>query len=223
MKLIFEVESLKEATPATVSRAGILYINTSDLNLETIVTSWIEKRENQQEKAQMTILFEKFGPIFLKKRWGTITPVPSISKVQQLCILLDALFVPSNFPADSPPEQFENFFVFAIIWAFGSALLVDGQSDFRQEFSNFFKKQFDHIAEKIGKKTTVFDVWVDPSTGQFVPWDMKIPKFELDTEVPLKTCLVHNSVTVSLGYFLDIMINYKYPCMGQAGSGKLCW
>ena len=222
MKLIFEVESLKEATPATVSRAGILYINTSDLNLETIVTSWIEKRENQQEKAQMTILFEKFGPIFLKKRWGTITPVPSISKVQQLCILLDALFVPSNFPADSPPEQFENFFVFAIIWAFGSALLVDGQSDFRQEFSNFFKKQFDHIAEKIGKKTTVFDVWVDPSTGQFVPWDMKIPKFELDTEVPLKTCLVHNSVTVSLGYFLDIMIKYKYPCMfvGQAGSGK---
>ena len=136
---------------------------------ETWMKHWLEeKRENQQEKAQTTILCEKFGLIILKKRWGTVTPVPNISKVQQLCFLLDALFVPSNFWADSPLEQFENFFVFTIIWTFGSALLVDGKGDFRQHFSNLFNKQFDQIAERIGKKTTVYDVWVDPSTCQFV-------------------------------------------------------
>ena len=220
MKLLFEVESLKEATPATVSRAGILYINTSDFSWESIVTSWIEKRDNSQERASMQVLFDKYVTIMIKKRWKTITPIPSISQVKQLCVLLDALLVPSNFPADAPTEQFDNFFVFAVIWAFGSAIQVDGQSDFRTEFSNYFKKQFEHIA--IDKRTSVFDIWVDPSTGQFVPWKQNIPSFELDSDIPLKTCLVHNVVTVSLGYFLDIMIKHKYPCMlvGPAGSGK---
>lgn len=31
MRLLFEISHLKTATPATVSRAGILYINASDL------------------------------------------------------------------------------------------------------------------------------------------------------------------------------------------------
>ena len=70
MKLLFEISSLKFATPATVSRAGILYINsggplltlttsTGDLGWNTFVTSWVEKRENSNEKAQLTMLFDK--------------------------------------------------------------------------------------------------------------------------------------------------------------------
>ena len=220
MKLLFEVETLKEATPATVSRAGILYINSSDFSWQTIITSWVEKRENQQEKAAMTVAFEKYVNVLITKKWRTVTPVPSISFVQQLCVLLEALFIPTNFPADSPAEHFDNLFAFAVVWAFGSAIMVDGQSDFRTEFSNFFKKYFDQL--QFDKDMTVFDVWVNPSTGMFVPWEERIPKFELDPDIPLKTVLVHNSVTVCLGYFLDIMMKSRYPCMfvGQAGTGK---
>lgn len=33
---------------------------------------------------------------------------------------------------------------------------------------------------------TVFDYYIDPETKQFTPWTEKIPKFELDSDIPLQ-------------------------------------
>jgi dynein heavy chain len=44
MRLIFEVADLKEATPATVSRAGIMYINQGDVGWKPFLDSWVESR-----------------------------------------------------------------------------------------------------------------------------------------------------------------------------------
>jgi dynein heavy chain len=41
MRLIFEIASLRTATPATVSRAGILYINPQDLGWNPYVSNKI--------------------------------------------------------------------------------------------------------------------------------------------------------------------------------------
>ena len=45
MRMVFEINSLKNATPATVSRAGILYINETDIGWRPFVESWMQKRE----------------------------------------------------------------------------------------------------------------------------------------------------------------------------------
>lgn len=66
MRLVFEIGHLRAATPATVSRAGILYINQADLGWNPFVTSWIDTREVQSEKANLIILFEKYVPICLE-------------------------------------------------------------------------------------------------------------------------------------------------------------
>ena len=66
MRLVFEIGHLKAATPATVSRAGILYINQADLGWNPFVTSWIDTREVQSEKANLIILFEKYVPTCLE-------------------------------------------------------------------------------------------------------------------------------------------------------------
>ena len=58
--------------------------------------------------------------------------------------------VPSNIPLDSPKveifftlaregdymiqELYESYFVFALVWAYGSCLFNDGQTDYRAEF-----------------------------------------------------------------------------------------
>ena len=79
MRLLFEISNLRTATPATVSRAGILYLNPADLGWNPVCTSWIETREIQSEKANMIILFEKYIPACLeamRTRFKTITPIP---------------------------------------------------------------------------------------------------------------------------------------------------
>jgi hypothetical protein len=45
MRMVFEINSLKNATPATVSRAGILYINESDVGWRPFVESWLHNRD----------------------------------------------------------------------------------------------------------------------------------------------------------------------------------
>lgn len=41
---------------------GILYINPGDLGWNPPVSSWIDRREIQSERANLTILFDKYLP-----------------------------------------------------------------------------------------------------------------------------------------------------------------
>ncbi|XP_049749389.1 dynein axonemal heavy chain 11 isoform X2 [Elephas maximus indicus] len=128
MRLLFEIHHLRTATPATVSRAGILYVNPQDLGWNPYVASWIDRRRHQSEKANLTILFDKYVPACLDKlrtSFKTITSIPENSMVQTICVLLECLLTPENVPSDSPKEVYEVYFVFACIWAFGGTLLRD--------------------------------------------------------------------------------------------------
>jgi len=45
MRLLFEISNLKYATPATVSRAGVLFINNTDIGWKPYFDSWIERHK----------------------------------------------------------------------------------------------------------------------------------------------------------------------------------
>ncbi|NXH39972.1 DYH17 protein, partial [Dicaeum eximium] len=228
MRLIFEISHLRTATPATVSRAGILYINPTDLGWSPIVTSWIETRTEKSEKAALTILFDKYLPPCLEKlRSGfkTITPVPEVTAIQTVLSLLECFLTPKAVPPDSPREQYELFFVFACVWAFGGALFQDQLVDHRQQFSKWWLAEFKTI--KFPNQGTVFDYYIHPKTKTFNPWDERVPDFELDPDVPLQAAVVHTTETIRLRYFMDLLMEKQQPVMlvGNAGTGKsvLMW
>jgi len=64
MKMIFEIRDLRFATPATVSRAGILFISdTAGSQWRSVVTSWIKKvKYSEDTKTQLQQLFDKYVP-----------------------------------------------------------------------------------------------------------------------------------------------------------------
>ncbi|NWV92100.1 DYH17 protein, partial [Machaerirhynchus nigripectus] len=228
MRLIFEISHLRTATPATVSRAGILYINPADLGWNPIVASWIETRTVKSEKAALMILFDKYLPPCLEKlksAFKTITPVPEVTAIQTVLSLLECFLTPKNVPPDSPREQYELFFVFACTWAFGGALFQDQLVDHRQQFSKWWLTEFKTI--KFPNQGTIFDYYIDPKTKKFNPWDEKVPEFELDPDVPLQAAMVHTTETIRLRYFLDLLMEKQRPVMlvGNAGTGKsvLMW
>lgn len=128
MRLLFEISNLRSATPATVSRAGILYLNPTDLGWNPYVASWIDTRDSSTEKAALLVLFEKYVPICLealKTKFKIITPIPEITHIQMLCTLLDCLVTPENCPPETTRDVYETYFVFACLWAFGSATFQD--------------------------------------------------------------------------------------------------
>uniref|UniRef100_A0A8D3BSR6 AAA+ ATPase domain-containing protein n=1 Tax=Scophthalmus maximus TaxID=52904 RepID=A0A8D3BSR6_SCOMX len=223
MRLLFEISHLKAATPATVSRAGILYVNPQDLGWSSYVTSWIDTRQAQSERANLTILFDKYVPYCLEQvrcNLKTITTIPENSMVQTLCSLLDCLLTEDNTPADSPRELYEIYFVFACVWAFGGALFQDHLNDYRAEFSRWWSKEM--RAVKFPSQGTVFDYFIDSETKKFTLWSEKMMPFELEPDVPLQTVLVHTPETICLTYFMDLLLQRGKPIMlvGNAGVGK---
>ncbi|XP_019398323.1 PREDICTED: dynein heavy chain 17, axonemal [Crocodylus porosus] len=223
MRLLFEISHLRTATPATVSRAGILYINPADLGWNPVVNSWIEKRTVQSEKANLMILFDKYLPTCLEKlKFGfkKITPVPEVTVIQTLLYLLECLLTRANAPPDSPKELYELYFVFACFWAFGGAMFQDQLVDYRVEFSRWWVNEFKTI--KFPSQGTIFDYFIDPDTKKFLPWTERVPKFELDPEVPLQASMVHTTETIRIRYFMDLLMARKWPVMlvGNAGTGK---
>ncbi|XP_045053259.2 dynein axonemal heavy chain 11 isoform X2 [Desmodus rotundus] len=223
MRLLFEIHHLGTATPATVSRAGVLYVNPQDLGWNPYVASWIDRRQHQSEKANLTILFDKYVPACLEKlrtSFKTITSIPENSLVQTVCALLECLLTPENVPSDSPKEVYEVYFVFACIWAFGGALLQDQLSACQAEFSRWWQKEMKAV--KFPSQGTVFDYYLDPHTRKFLPWTDKIPKFMMDPDLPLQRVLVHTAETTRLRYFTQLLLGRGQPLMlvGHAGVGK---
>ncbi len=59
----FQVQDLRNASPATVSRAGIIFVSSSDLGTEPIVQAWLASRR-EDESAILRALYAKYilGP-----------------------------------------------------------------------------------------------------------------------------------------------------------------
>ncbi|XP_077280961.1 dynein beta chain, ciliary [Temnothorax americanus] len=222
MRLLFEISNLRTATPATVSRAGILYINPQDLGWSPFITSWIETRDHS-ERANLSILFEKYIPPLLevtKAKFKKIAPLPEICHLEMLCHLLDCFLTKENVPLDCPKEWHELYFAFACIWAFGSAMFQDQLIDWRKEFSKWWQNEFKTV--KFPSGGTVFSYFVEPETKKLIPWTEKVVSFELDSDIPLQSALVPTGETVRLRFFMDLLIKKRVPIMlvGGAGSGK---
>ncbi|KAM6104169.1 LOW QUALITY PROTEIN: dynein axonemal heavy chain 11 [Theristicus caerulescens] len=194
MRLLFKVRHLRAATPATVSRAGILCLNAQDTGWNLYAASWIEARRYQSEKAN--VLFDKYVPPYLEQlrtRFKTVTPIPENSMVQTLCSLLDCLLTPENVPMDCPREVYEMYFVFACIWAFGGALSQD------------------HVAPAWLRGSSV-----SRSGVLMFCWCFFFFPFQF------QAIFVHTSETARLKYFFYLLLTEGKPVMlvGSAGVGK---
>jgi len=249
MRMMFEISNLDNATPATVSRAGILFINAKDVGSKPFLDSWIERRENDKEKSSLLALFNKYTtPEFLHEmlQFARIIPVSEVNMIRTLCYLLEGLLgrisdakkkkvgAPhaAGAPADavagaadlSPAvekELFEANFVYACIWAFGGATLVDKAADHRKEFSDWWRRVFTTI--KFPKEGHVFDYFPDPKTGKMVPWAGVLPQWHAPDDAYLVTkVFVPTLETVRQHSLLDLMVERRRQVLlvGSAGTGK---
>ena len=58
-KLVFEVENLNNASPATVSRCGQVFISESDLGCDPVIEGYAKSRKND-EGEKLRVLFKKY-------------------------------------------------------------------------------------------------------------------------------------------------------------------
>lgn len=71
-------------SPATVSRGGVIYINTEDVGWKPVVDSWIEKLEAAEYRPLLTTLFTRYVDVTLdycRRNFKTVVPLPAVNQV----------------------------------------------------------------------------------------------------------------------------------------------
>eukprot|EP01032_Pedospumella_encystans_P015170 gene15170-17374_t len=229
MRMVFEIRDLKYATPATVSRAGILYISTDGgSQWRSIIGSWVRSRKEEllEDTDRETIhgMFEKYMPATLKyfaMELQGVVPCNDISISVSVLRLLDTILTRAIV---IDPTAFEIAFVFCLIWGFGCVLTIsDDGTDHRKNFSEWFRAKFKSV--KIPSRDTIFDYWLDPKTSKFESWKSS-PAFrdiEFDSTVMnMSEVTVPTAETASVSYWLDLLVKGGFHAMlaGPAGTGK---
>ena len=234
MRLIFEISHLRNASPATVSRAGVLYINESDVGWAPYVQSWCDKMSDDHahidHKATATLesLFSSYVPVVLealrKNKWAHITPLADISMVMSLCTLLEGMLTKENVPQGSEKESYDAYFQFGCVWAFGGALGSDKANDFRRIFSDWWHAEWSKSPFKFPDEGLVYDYTIEGEAKKAVHWREHIPGYTHagGEQASFASIVVPTMDTTRLTFLIELLAARRKPVMlvGNAGSAK---
>lgn len=222
MRLIFEIRNLKFATPATVSRAGILFI--SDFNgyqWRAYVQSWIAKMNyDKDRKQELQTYFNTYVEEALphiRRNFKYLIPVVEISMVVSLCKLLESILKTQEV------KGLAYVFVFCTVWCLGGGFDEKDGKQYRKEFSNWWKDKFK--APRFPTKGSVFDYYVDIEKSTFEEWS-KLNTVDVSSSIDTSKSIAQYTVptqdTIAVQFLMKkfLQVNHSPLLIGQAGCGK---
>eukprot|EP00439_Symbiodinium_sp_Y106_P030511 s2781_g3.t1 len=220
VRLLFEVADLSQASPATVSRAGMVYFDPPDLGWEPYFTSWVQKFVPANRQADVSALAEKWIPKCLKMR----------KSCQELAPIVDANAVMSL------TRLYETFAPKIDVEAFGESLgEITSRPAFDQcvrEIENFFPAShpiydysfnFDKADWQTGRPTGPEDVQLaakqKPGRSKCKTFD-KLPRDDQDT--PFHRIIVPTTDTIRNMFILNSLNGKHFHSLlvGATGTGK---
>ncbi|XP_029296329.1 dynein heavy chain 10, axonemal [Cottoperca gobio] len=234
--LLFEVGDLQYASPATVSRCGMVFVDPKNLRYTPYWQRWVNDRTDGEQKV-LNQLFKKYvlssidmiveGIVDGKQdqKLKTVVPQTDLNMVTQLCLTLDALLESDS----SSAEVLECFFLEALYCSLGATLLGSG----RIKFDEFIKKLsclttvHDETAlagpgEIPGYLPTLYDFHFDGTQQKWVPWSSLVTKYIYNPEMKFADILVPTIDTMRASWILEQMVKIKRSVLlvGESGTSK---
>ncbi|KAK3579501.1 hypothetical protein CHS0354_028323 [Potamilus streckersoni] len=182
MNLIFEPADLEQASPATVSRCGMIYLEPHQMGWRPMKTSFMQhdlpKGLSSEELELVNDLFEWLidpSLYFIRKNCKTFLNTTEMHLVQSLMrlylCLMDEIFQSmeqkekTDVAEDSSKEGLSNqqvtmwlqgLFIFSLIWSVGATLAGESRKKFDQFFRNVLSgTDPDHPKPKSIKRITI--------------------------------------------------------------------
>jgi len=133
-KMVFEVENLNNASPATVSRCGIIFVSNTDLFWRPLIRTWCTDRAQDKlysspdETAWCEEFTEKYIVkadlnLILNRDYNYVMSLPEVVRITQLLNLLTALLAPDiEAQKTITKADFEKLWVYCLVWSHGGLL-----------------------------------------------------------------------------------------------------
>ncbi|KAL4470156.1 hypothetical protein ABPG72_009081 [Tetrahymena utriculariae] len=237
LRMVFEVQDLAVASPATVSRCGMVYLCHEDLGWMPYVKTWTQnfinttnkEEASNQGKIYMTKncldgLINMFNNTFdqtsiFTRNFYEPFPTIQIQQANNMCNILQVL-LKTLITSDSDEEilkRINYMYVFSLIWGVCGSV---SQKHY-DTLDIYFKDTFQQL--RFPKCETIFDFTVETNTQKnFVPWEVKPEDFAYSRDTPYFNLLVPTVDTKKITHILEKLIYISKPCLftGDTGVGK---
>ncbi|XP_053325574.1 dynein axonemal heavy chain 12 [Spea bombifrons] len=243
MSLIFEAMDLSQASPATVSRCGMIYLEPLQLGWMPLVKSWLNTvPEALRSKEHLPLLEELFRWLvppalrFLRKQCKELVSSSDSNVVVSLTRLFEMLL----FDAVGEEPTNKNIriwimacFAFSMTWSIGGCC----DSDSRVKFDAFLKEivsgksEGNPVPAAVGKwecplddKGLVYDFMYElKGRGRWVHWNEFIRNANIgDKNTKIQDIIVPTMDTVRYTFLMELCIRHAKPLLfvGPTGTGK---
>eukprot|EP00741_Cyanophora_paradoxa_P015322 tig00000194_g14791.t1 len=236
--MLFEVSDLQYASPATISRCGMVYVDPKNLGYSPFFWKWCNQRQKAEAEV-LQMLFDKYVPRcidylieglidgeYLEKP-KFIIPLTNLNLVRQMCRILDSLLTEEKNISD--PAAIECIFVWAVIWGLGGALSEES----RGKFDAFVKRRSElavieskDVAVGTGQLPagfpTLYEYFFDDKLSLWKPWTSIVQDYEPPADRKFSRILVPTVDTVRNTFLLDMIVRIGKPCLfvGESGTAK---
>uniref|UniRef100_A0A3Q0KRH4 Dynein axonemal heavy chain 7 n=2 Tax=Schistosoma mansoni TaxID=6183 RepID=A0A3Q0KRH4_SCHMA len=245
MSLIFETMDLSQASPATVSRCGMIYMEPLSLGWRPLVRSWINRLPTSlttgDTKDMINSFFEwSLDPCmeFIQSNCRTLVATRQGNLVTSCLGFIDMLIEDVANEEDANENRYlrlwlQTSIVFGIVWGIGGCLDYNS----RQKFDHFLRNLLSGTNEKhplpkeLGQKLDfpfpesglVYDYYYKfKSRGSWRHWNEKNKTDDQVSDRKIREIIVPTMDTARYKFIVDLCMKKHRPLLyvGPTGTGK---
>ena len=233
MRILFEVDNLEQASPATVSRCGMVFLSEETLGWQSFVRTWLatllvkKTSQNQSfisEQIQTTFetLFNATFETFIEMFKNSNKPIDSVafqavqSTLNSLEVLLSEEFGFKPSANDDYKTSYINLsFPLACSWGFAAGL-QDRESE---RFDSLIKKRFPALTFP---PDLLINCFLDPETVELRLFSEQLEKTPVEISYPLWEVVVPTVDTAKLTAIASwhLKLGRNVFLTGATGTGK---
>uniref|UniRef100_A0A8C8RI05 Dynein axonemal heavy chain 5 n=1 Tax=Pelusios castaneus TaxID=367368 RepID=A0A8C8RI05_9SAUR len=220
-KIVFEPHNIDNASPATVSRNGMVFMSSSVLDWRPILKAWLQTLPAMHSD----VLWNCFNNLFQDLIDFVFTavkpkmPVLECMYIKQAIDLLQGLLADRN---EKQPSQkhIARMFVFAIMWSVGALLELDD----RVKMELFLQNRSATLElPAVNGEETVFEFAIN-DCGQWEHWSKRVPEYiyPKDSVQEYTSILVPNVDNVRTDFLMDTIMKQGKAVLliGEQGTAK---
>lgn len=248
MTMFFEAEDLEQASPATVSRVGMIFCETRNIGWESVRNIWMKSLSEDVLKHSKSLsgLFDWLFPVmthFISKYCRMPTTMAAQELIFSHTRLLKCLLDFDEGIACDLEKAIEGCFIFALIWSVGACVDGEGRKKFdvylravlggrakgTAEYLDFKSKTPDYHSDVLRKSRVcipdigdVYDYLFDSNELRWVNWMEGRPTFRIPDDAKFNSIVVPTIDTIRNEWVIERLLvkGYHVLCTGDTGTGK---
>uniref|UniRef100_A0A803VXQ7 Dynein axonemal heavy chain 5 n=1 Tax=Ficedula albicollis TaxID=59894 RepID=A0A803VXQ7_FICAL len=224
-KIVFEPHNIDNASPATVSRNGMVFMSSSVLTWSPILEGFLKKCSFQEAEILHQLYSSSFPDLyrFSTRSLHYKTEVLEAFVIMQSINMLQGLIPPKEQGGELTPKFLERLYVFSLMWSVGALLELEDRCKMEYWLRNHAAVKLDLPCIPEGSEDTVFDYYV-ASDGTWMHWNTRVEEYLYPSSGTPEygSILVPNVDNVRMDFLIETIAKQGKAVLliGEQGTAK---